>query len=225
MSATAGHAEQLQEFLEGALADLRVIAREELFLPRAVRSQQRIPDQPALVLERNAQGWNVGRLVREQRREAEREGPARPLSLRSIEVTDASVSISDGAVGTSGYRLPGRITDLDIKAGKLSALVDEVEGRIGTLRTDPHHLVLGECSGEAGDRDDCRGGCKSYKSPGDTHFHFLPVRILFLTRWRFERAPWLGCDGRLVSLGRRGKESNDRNLCLRILKPKRRAPS
>jgi autotransporter translocation and assembly factor TamB len=72
--------------------------------------------QPVLVLERDAQGWSLGRLVKEQRKEADREGPGRPVSLPSIEVTDASVTIPDG-IGVDGVRLPRRIDDLDVRAG------------------------------------------------------------------------------------------------------------
>jgi autotransporter translocation and assembly factor TamB len=71
--------------------------------------------QPQVRLERDGNGWNLARIVKEQRKEAEREGPARPVSLESIEVTDAQVTVTDG-VGTSGYRLPERIEGLDIKA-------------------------------------------------------------------------------------------------------------
>ncbi len=71
--------------------------------------------QPQIRLERDGNGWNLARIVKEQRKEAEREGPARPVSLESIEVTDAQVTVTDG-VGTSGYRLPERIEGLDVKA-------------------------------------------------------------------------------------------------------------
>src|ERR671914_481517 len=52
--------------------------------------------------------FDIARVVKEQRKEADREGPSRPVSLPSIEITDADVTIEDGAVGTSGYRLPER---------------------------------------------------------------------------------------------------------------------
>src|SRR5688572_15371306 len=71
--------------------------------------------QPVVMLERNAQGWNVARLVKEQRKEADREGPARSLSLPVIQVTDGDITIRDG-LGTEGVRLPRRISDLDINA-------------------------------------------------------------------------------------------------------------
>ncbi|MEX2660694.1 MAG: translocation/assembly module TamB domain-containing protein [Vicinamibacterales bacterium] len=71
--------------------------------------------QPVVVLERNAQGWNLARLVKEQKKEADREGPARSLSLPVIQVTDGDISIRDG-LGMDGVRLPRRISDLDIRA-------------------------------------------------------------------------------------------------------------
>jgi uncharacterized protein involved in outer membrane biogenesis len=71
---------------------------------------------PAVRLERDAQGWNLARLVKEQAEEAERKGPGAPLALQSIELVDASVTIADSQAGTSGYQLPARIEDLDLKA-------------------------------------------------------------------------------------------------------------
>src|SRR4029079_13615034 len=39
---------------------------------------------PNIVLERDANGWNLGRLVKKQAEEADRKGPGRPISLPSI---------------------------------------------------------------------------------------------------------------------------------------------
>ncbi len=71
-------------------------------------------DQPVLKLEHDANGWNVARLVKRQEQEADRQGPLRPISLPSIEIADASVSIQDG--NPSGVSLPRRIDDVDLKA-------------------------------------------------------------------------------------------------------------
>jgi autotransporter translocation and assembly factor TamB len=72
-------------------------------------------NQPALVLERDGSGWNLGKLVKEQEKEADREGPGRPISLPSIEITDGTVTIRDQVEG-GAYRLPEQIRDLDVKA-------------------------------------------------------------------------------------------------------------
>src|SRR5262245_6937930 len=71
-------------------------------------------DQPVLKLERDQNGWNVSRLVKRQEQEADRQGPLRPISLPSIEISDATVSIQDG--NPSGVSLPRRIDDVDLKA-------------------------------------------------------------------------------------------------------------
>jgi autotransporter translocation and assembly factor TamB len=63
----------------------------------------------------DAEGWNLGRLVRKQTSEANRRGPMRPLSLPSIEIVDGSVSIDD-QVGSDRYTLPQQIDSLHIKA-------------------------------------------------------------------------------------------------------------
>lgn len=111
--------------------------------------------QPVLVLERGAEGWNVGRLVKAQRKEADREGPARPISLPSIEITDGSITIRDEAGGSGAYRLPAEIRDLDVKAGyeyapvHYTVTLDHVSFRA----TDPA-LSLGRLAGGIAVRDD-----------------------------------------------------------------------
>ncbi len=69
---------------------------------------------PNIVLERDANGWNLGRLVKKQAQEADRKGPGRPISLPSIELTDGVVTIND-KVGSEAYRLPSHIDGLHLK--------------------------------------------------------------------------------------------------------------
>ncbi len=71
-------------------------------------------DQPVLQLEHDQNGWNLARLVKRQEQEADRQGPMRPISLPSIEISDASVSIKDGH--PSAVSIPRRIDDVDVKA-------------------------------------------------------------------------------------------------------------
>src|SRR5688572_31011737 len=59
--------------------------------------------------------WNLARLVKRQQKEADREGPGRPVTMPSIEITDARVSVRD-VVGTTGITVPKEIGDLDVKA-------------------------------------------------------------------------------------------------------------
>ncbi len=72
-------------------------------------------DQPALHLVRDANGWNLARLVKRQAQEADRHGPRRPVSLPRIAISDATVSIDDRG-GPAGVTLPRRIEDLDVRA-------------------------------------------------------------------------------------------------------------
>ena len=58
---------------------------------------------PSVRLVRDGGGWNVSRLVKRQRREADREGPGRPVSLPSIAIVDGAVTIDD-RVGSTAYR-------------------------------------------------------------------------------------------------------------------------
>jgi autotransporter translocation and assembly factor TamB len=109
---------------------------------------------PVLRLERDRNGWNLGRLVKEQAEEADRKGPGRPISLPSIEISDASVYIDD-QVGADGYRLPRRIEDLDVRASYEYAPVHySVEiGGISFKATTPQ-LTLSQLTGRLAVRDD-----------------------------------------------------------------------
>ncbi|CAN5657843.1 hypothetical protein BH24ACI5_BH24ACI5_10100 [soil metagenome] len=109
---------------------------------------------PTVVLVRDTQGWNLARLVKEQQKEADREGPSRPLSLPSIEITDGTVSIRD-TVGFEGVRLPERISDLDVKAAYEYAPVhytltlDHV-----SFRGASPELAMGKLAGRISVRED-----------------------------------------------------------------------
>ena len=109
---------------------------------------------PVLHVERDRNGWNLGRLVKAEKREADREGPGRPIALESIEISDASISIVD-RVGADGYRLPRRIDDLDLKAAYEYAPVHYsvvVDG--ASFRTTSPQLSLTELTGKLAVRDD-----------------------------------------------------------------------
>lgn len=110
--------------------------------------------EPRVKLERNGDGWNLAQLVKAREKEADREGPGRPIALESIEVTDAQVVIDDG-VGTSGYRLPERIEDIDLKASYEYAPVhySVVLDRVSMKTTSPQ-LALTELAGKVAVRDD-----------------------------------------------------------------------
>ena len=110
-------------------------------------------DQPILKLEHDENGWNLGRLVKRQEQEADRQGPSRPISLPSIEVSDASVSISGGNPST--VSIPRRIEDVDVKARfeyapvHYSLTLDHVSFR-GSAPT----LALQNLTGKLAVRDD-----------------------------------------------------------------------
>jgi autotransporter translocation and assembly factor TamB len=110
--------------------------------------------QPVVHLERDIEGWNVGRLIREQRREAEREGPGRPISLPSIVITDGAVVIDD-RTGSPSFRFPQRIDNLNVKAGFEYAPVHySIDLRELNLRASEPDLSLQQLAGKIAVRDD-----------------------------------------------------------------------
>ena len=110
--------------------------------------------EPALKLERDGQGWNIAHLVKRQQKEADREGPRKPITLESIEIADGRLTIADH-VGADGYRLPQQIDDLDLKASysyapvHYSVVIDRV-----SLRSSAPQLALTELAGKLAVRED-----------------------------------------------------------------------
>ncbi|MEO5896733.1 MAG: translocation/assembly module TamB domain-containing protein [Vicinamibacterales bacterium] len=112
-------------------------------------------NQPSMRVERDASGsWNLARLVKAQKKEAEREGPGRPISLSSIEVTDATVSLAD-AVGTSGLNLPEQLDDVDIKGSfKYAPVHYSVDLEHLSFRGKGPELAVSQAAGRIAVRDD-----------------------------------------------------------------------
>ena len=71
-------------------------------------------DEPRLIIRRTGSGWNLGRLVKEQRREAEREGPARPVAVGSIGISGGDV-VLEGVGTVGGVVAPQRLQKLDAR--------------------------------------------------------------------------------------------------------------
>ena len=109
---------------------------------------------PVVRMRRDAEGWNLGKLVKAQRREADREGPRRPISLPSIVVTDGVVEIDD-RIGSAIYTAPRRIDQLNVDAGFAYAPVHfSIDLRKLTLRGADPELLLRQLSGKIAVRDD-----------------------------------------------------------------------
>jgi autotransporter translocation and assembly factor TamB len=102
---------------------------------------------PVIRLVREGEGWNLGRLVKEQRREADREGPALPVTIGEVGISDGTFTI-EGAAGTGGVTLPERFERINASAGFLYEPV-RYTVNIGHLsfRTAEPDLALNELSG------------------------------------------------------------------------------
>ncbi|MDQ3211857.1 MAG: hypothetical protein M3Q85_04225, partial [Acidobacteriota bacterium] len=111
-------------------------------------------DQPVLRVRRDAQGWNLAGLVKRESKEADREGPGRPISLPAIVITDGAMSIDDRTANPAVI-LPRRIDDLDVRVAFEYEPVHytlTVE-HIGFRGTSPA-LTVGSLSGTLSLRDD-----------------------------------------------------------------------
>jgi autotransporter translocation and assembly factor TamB len=109
---------------------------------------------PQVHLERTVEGWNVGKLVKAQKREADRKGPARPISLPLIDLQGGTMTIDDRQ-GSTSYRLPQRIDDLNAKLSFEYAPVHYTVGldRVSFRASSPQ-LTMQSLTGVVSVRDD-----------------------------------------------------------------------
>jgi autotransporter translocation and assembly factor TamB len=70
-------------------------------------------NQPMLRLEKTAEGWNLAHLFKARTPDPDEPKNRRPIEITEIDVTDGTLFIEDGAVGTSGVDAPAKIERLD----------------------------------------------------------------------------------------------------------------
>jgi autotransporter translocation and assembly factor TamB len=69
-------------------------------------------NQPTLYLRREGDTWSIARLIKKQESEADRRGPAYPIAISAIGISNASIVVDD-PVGIPGFDVPDRIDRLD----------------------------------------------------------------------------------------------------------------
>src|SRR5687768_7561175 len=124
------------------------------FLSRGIILDQIRLHQPQLRIERDREGWNVGRLIKKQEKEADREGPGRTISMPLIEVTDADIAIHE-AVGTTGTNLPRQLRNVDIKAAfEYEPVRYTIDLEHLSFNGTAPEFALGQANGRIAVRDD-----------------------------------------------------------------------
>ena len=82
-------------------------------------------NEPRMALSHGPAGWNVAGLVKEQAQEADREGPAKPITISHIGISNGTVTIAEGD-GPDRIGLPKRIERLDLQGSFAYQPVDFV---------------------------------------------------------------------------------------------------
>src|SRR5688500_3246456 len=90
--------------------------------------------RPVLRLERQGNGWNLTQLIKARTPDPDQPKNRRTLEIGEIGVSDGTVYIEEGAVGTSGVAEPSRIERLDASVG--------VKSNEDELTVDIDHLSL-----------------------------------------------------------------------------------
>ena len=104
-------------------------------------------NEPRLALSRGPSGWNVAGLVKEQAQEADREGPAKPITISRIGISNGTVTIDDPE-GPQHLGLPKRLDRLDLQGSFAYQPVDFVIdlGHVSFRASEPA-LALNSLSG------------------------------------------------------------------------------
>ena len=104
-------------------------------------------NEPRLALSRGPRGWNVAGLVKEQAQEADREGPAKPITISRIGISNGTVTIDDPE-GPEHLGLPKRLDRLDLQGSFAYQPVDFVIdlGHVSFRASEPA-LALNSLSG------------------------------------------------------------------------------
>lgn len=111
-------------------------------------------NHPVIYLRRDGDTWSLARLVKQQASEADREGPARPVSIDEIGISGGAVII-DGPVGTSGVAVPKRFEHLDAKLSfKYAPVHYSIEIAHVSFRGSEPSLELNALSGGVSVKDD-----------------------------------------------------------------------
>ena len=124
------------------------------FISRGVVLDDIRLNRPTVRIERTGDGWNLGRLLKERRREADREGPGLPVSIGEIGISDGTLVVSD-PVGTSGVDTPERIDGLNASIGfEYEPVRYSIDVGHVSFRTSGPEFELHELSGRISVRDD-----------------------------------------------------------------------
>ena len=104
-------------------------------------------DEPAIRLERTPSGWNVGGLIKAQAQEADREGPAKPLTIAAIGISNGTMTIVDETRQSAA--LPKRIEHIDLQ-GRFDYQPVDFRIELGhlSLRASDPGLALNDLSGK-----------------------------------------------------------------------------
>jgi autotransporter translocation and assembly factor TamB len=129
--------------------DAREVVSEGL-----VANALRIVEPRVLLIRDAGGGWNLADLPREQQAEAGREGPARPVTIRQLVISDGTVVIED-RMPEPAVPLPRRIESIDAAASFSYEPVDVALGieRLDFRALDPD-LVLQSLTGQVALHED-----------------------------------------------------------------------
>jgi len=111
-------------------------------------------DGPVIHMRRDAGGWSAANLVKKEATEADRQGPARPMSIADIGISNGSVLIEDDDPA-GGARLPQRVDRVD---AKLTFAYEPIHYTVGithvSFRASDPELELNALSGTVSVKDD-----------------------------------------------------------------------
>ena len=104
--------------------------------------------RPVLRLERDSQGWNLAHLIRARTPDPDKPKNRRTLEIGEIAISDGTLYVEEGPVGTAGVSMPSKIEKVDASVG-IKTNEDELTIDIArmALRTEEPNVGINAMSG------------------------------------------------------------------------------
>ncbi|HEX6659527.1 MAG TPA: hypothetical protein VF065_15660, partial [Ilumatobacter sp.] len=91
-------------------------------------------NQPTILIERNASGWNLAQLIKVRTPDPDEPKNRRTIEIGEIGISDGTLQVEGDVVGTTGVEIPSRIDRLDASLG--------VRSNEDELRVEIAHVSL-----------------------------------------------------------------------------------
>jgi hypothetical protein len=137
-----------------SVKDIRLRYNALRFISKRIAIQSLLIDHPVVYLTRDGDTWSLASLVRKDRQQADRQGPALPFAVARAEVLGGAI-VFDQPLTSGGVIVPTRIDDVDLRMAFSYAPVQyRIDVAHASFRGSQPSLTLTDFSGALKVHDD-----------------------------------------------------------------------